>query len=248
MQTLAPIRPDEQCQYWSCNRTVRPFCSQDHETLSQEGEQSPAAVVVVDGLNETYAKWASLKCVHGKRLDPDTHYGFPLLPLAVFTTPPWLQPGVFDFNLRPNEAVREWVFTAAPIPSSNLYPCWIHYETRDQFNVRVTKFHWNRGGPVKLTGFFRLTLYSVPMNSDPAPQLAVYWLHYKPVVPGERGAEVIKVPVKKTSQKKQEGKPEGTKCTKRGKPSPPSQSGTASNPLQVCSQVIILTLNGSLNN
>lgn len=174
MQTLAPIRPDEQCQYWSCNRTVRPFCSQDHETLSQEGEQSPAAVVVVDGLNETYAKWASLKCVHGKRLDPDTHYGFPLLPLAVFTTPPWLQPGVFDFNLRPNEAVREWVFTAAPIPSSNLYPCWIHYETRDQFNVRVTKFHWNRGGPVKLTGFFRLTLYSVPMNSDPAPQLAVF--------------------------------------------------------------------------
>ncbi|KAL0848460.1 hypothetical protein Bca101_021707 [Brassica carinata] len=230
MQTLAPKRPEDQCRYWNCNRVVRPFCSEAHETLSQEGEQSPEAIVVVDGMDETYAKWASVKCVLGKHLDQQTHYGFPLLPLSVFQTPPWLQPAVFDFNLRPNEAVREWVFMAASVPSQNLGPYWSHYETKNQFNWRCTKFYWNREAAVKLTGFFRITLYSVP-----EPQLAVYWLRYKPIVPGERGSEVIKVPADKSRQKNQQGNPEGSKGRRNLKQPAPSLPtvGSASNPVQV---------------
>ncbi|KAF3577407.1 hypothetical protein DY000_02032772 [Brassica cretica] len=234
MQVVVPGRPQQQCHYWNCSLALTPFCSHDHQALSQVGEQSAAAVVVVDGTTDAHALFVSLKCVRGKLLDHQAHYGLPMLPAAVLETPPWVQPGVFDLNLRPLEATREWVFMTTDLPPGRIGLYWQHYETRNNTAYKRSRWRWYKVAPHQHSGFFRLTLFSVPGSL-----VGVYWLMYKPVIPGEKGSALqARVPVDKDNPEN-EGKgeaPSGSKRRKLGKDSDLTQPilGSASNPLQVC--------------
>lgn len=231
-QVLVPGRPESQCHYWDCSLALTPFCSHDHAAVSQAGEQSAAAIVVVDGTTEAHSKFVSLKCLRGKLLDNQNRYGIPILPAEVLDTPPWLQPGVFDWNLRPMEATRQWLFMTIELPPARIGQYWQHYDTRNAADYRRTRWGWYKRALHQHTGYFSLTLFTVP-NSP----VAVYWLLYKPAIPGQKGSvlEAKVVPAEKNNPTKKGEPPSGSKRQKKTKGSGLGRLilGSASNPLQV---------------
>ncbi|KAF3537084.1 hypothetical protein F2Q69_00024155 [Brassica cretica] len=172
MQVVVPGRPQQQCHYWNCSLALTPFCSHDHQALSQ------------------------------------AHYGLPMLPAAVLDTHPWVQPGVFDLNLRPLEATREWVFMTTDLPPGRIGLYWRHYETRNNTAYKRSRWHWCLLVDVQARHSWRerFCIARVPVDKD------------NPENEGKGEA------------------PSGSKRRKLGKDSDLTQPilGGASNPLQVC--------------
>ncbi|VVB00857.1 unnamed protein product [Arabis nemorensis] len=95
---------------------LRPYCSQDHQFLAQNGEVDGRALIIVDGMDERHARFWSKKCLEEKQLDQGMLCGIPLFPEQVLLNLPWVQDHVFDRNLRDGEAVREWLFRSVVSP------------------------------------------------------------------------------------------------------------------------------------
>ncbi|KAG7566397.1 ELMO domain [Arabidopsis suecica] len=215
--SIAPGRVELQCYYWDCERARTPHCTPTHRDQALHGEGDNSATIVVDGLQDDKITFIAKKCLRLKLLQHPC--GVPILPVAVLKINPWLQNNIFSRDLEPLERKRGWVFSSVVGPENpvgnNIGNVWRFYDTKPAGptapGITIRRWYLQREA-TSADGIFKLSRYSTN-----GLQVAVYWLHFQPTVPGVPGVYIPRPRVEIEPPRSREKKNSGSEAGPAGK-------------------------------